>query len=133
MFQVQDQLSKMEEARKPSIMSNEKVGIIIDKQLTIREKAYKNTRVIFPRPSPTSIKVHNTNTNINTNTKKSNHLIKCADCYCDMEKIEKFRDDDDDGMYYCSQCWNRWNGDNVNQPDFTDNWGYEYEKVEFDY
>ena len=48
-----------------------------------------------------------------------------------MEKNVNLKDDD--GSYYCSLCWEDWDGKNVLAPSFIEKWGYEYEKVEIDY
>tara|TARA_R110002074_G_scaffold172331_1_gene334887 strand:- start:2427 stop:2804 length:378 start_codon:yes stop_codon:yes gene_type:complete len=116
---------KMEEARKcDNVKHEDKIQIVVDKQLTNREKALFNTHSIIHRPKPSVIS--------KDNIKLTSELVtKCMDCYCDMEKIDNLKDDN--GIYYCSLCWEGCSGKNINAPAFIEKWGYEYEKVSFDY
>ena len=123
-FTMSDTLSKMEEARvEKSNDSNEEVVIIVDKQLSIREKAIFNTKSLIPVIKNNYVK-----------PLFSNENVKCDDCCCDMEKDSKLRDEN--GYYYCSECWNEWvesDEESIRVPAFTENWIDEYEKPEYDY
>lgn len=124
MTTTDDVLSNMEEARKSDTEITESIKIIIDKQLTIRENAVFNTKCLIPN---VKISLFSKDKIIETSKK----ITKCKQCYCDMEKNVNLKDDD--GSYYCSLCWEDWDGKNVLAPSFIEKWGYEYEKVEIDY
>ena len=119
-----DVLYNMEEARKSDTDKPEKINIIIDKQLTIREKALFNTKLLIPKVKQSRFikdKILET----------CEKLTKCNECYCDMEKNVDLKDSDD--YYYCSLCWEDCDGENVLAPSFIEKWGYEYEMVDLDY
>jgi len=61
MSKVDNTLYKMEEARKYDNIENEKIQIIVDKQLSLREKALFNTQSIFHRPKASVISKENIN------------------------------------------------------------------------
>ena len=119
-----DELCKMEEARdnKTQVDFHDNLRVIVDKQLSRREKAVMNTQVI------SSCVISNINSNNQKIVKDNNISVECTDCFCNIKKCDKSKDEN--GYYYCKSCWDYWN-DNKDfvAPAFTKNWTHQYEKV----
>jgi len=109
------QLSDMEEGKKEIFtekIDNSNIEIIIDKRDNIGDK-YVNVNKFYTRL---------------IRRQQSSCLSKCGKCYCDIEKDNKYYDNN---IYYCSTCWYD-EPLNSNMDSFIDKWGYDYEKVELD-